>query len=80
MDGLPRLEEDEELDGEGEGEELTKEQLVEREAEKEAKKNAQLLTMLGDLPDVDAKPPENVLFVCRLNPVTVAEDLEIIFR
>ncbi|KAH9281352.1 Peptidyl-prolyl cis-trans isomerase-like 4 [Echinococcus granulosus] len=46
---------------------------------KEARTNAQLLTLLGDLPDVDAKPPENVLFVCRLNPVTRGEDLEIIF-
>ena len=46
---------------------------------KEARTNAQLLTLLGDLPEVDAKPPENVLFVCRLNPVTRGEDLEIIF-
>ena len=34
---------------------------------------------VGDLPDVEAAPPENVLFVCKLNPVTTAEDLEIIF-
>ncbi|CAM9304859.1 unnamed protein product [Lampetra planeri] len=33
----------------------------------------------GDLPDADMKPPENVLFVCKLNPVTTDEDLEIIF-
>lgn len=25
------------------------------------------------------KPPENVLFVCKLNPVTREEDLELIF-
>jgi peptidyl-prolyl cis-trans isomerase-like 4 len=25
------------------------------------------------------KPPDNVLFVCKLNPVTTSEDLEIIF-
>lgn len=25
------------------------------------------------------KPPENVLFVCKLNPITTEEDLEIIF-
>jgi len=25
------------------------------------------------------KPPEDVLFVCKLNPVTTDEDLEIIF-
>ncbi len=35
--------------------------------------------MVGDIPDADAKPPENVLFVCKLNPVTTDEDLEIIF-
>ena len=35
--------------------------------------------MIGDLPNVDAKPPEESLFVCRLNPITTDEDLEIIF-
>ena len=35
--------------------------------------------MLGDLPDADLAPPENVLFVCKLNPVTQDEDLELIF-
>ena len=35
--------------------------------------------MIGDLPDADAKPPEESLFVCKLNPVTSDEDLEIIF-
>ncbi|MBN3307116.1 PPIL4 protein, partial [Amia calva] len=47
--------------------------------EKEAKTKAILLEMVGDLPDADVKPPENVLFVCKLNPVTTDEDLEIIF-
>ncbi|XP_023666045.1 peptidyl-prolyl cis-trans isomerase-like 4 [Paramormyrops kingsleyae] len=47
--------------------------------EKEAKTQAVLLEMVGDLPDADVKPPENVLFVCKLNPVTTDEDLEIIF-
>ena len=46
---------------------------------REAKANAQVLEMVGDIPDADAKPPENVLFVCKLNPVTTDEDLEIIF-
>jgi hypothetical protein len=27
----------------------------------------------------DAKPPSNMLFICKLNPVTSEEDLEIIF-
>lgn len=48
-------------------------------AEQEAKTNAQLLTLIGDLPNPDVNPEENVLFVCRLNPVTTSEDLEIIF-
>lgn len=34
---------------------------------------------MGDIPEADVKPPDNVLFVCKLNPVTTAEDLEIIF-
>lgn len=25
---------------------------------------------IGDIPDVEIKPPDNVLFVCKLNPVT----------
>lgn len=37
------------------------------------------LLQVGDLPDADVRPPENVLFVCKLNPVTADEDLEIIF-
>ena len=35
-----------------------------------AKKQAVTLEMLGDLPDANIKPPENILFVCKLNPVT----------
>ena len=46
---------------------------------RDSKSNAQILEMVGDIPDADGKPPENVLFVCKLNPVTTAEDLEIIF-
>jgi peptidyl-prolyl cis-trans isomerase-like 4 len=34
---------------------------------------------LGDLPDAEIAPPENVLFVCKLNPVTRGEDLEPLF-
>lgn len=35
--------------------------------------------MVGDLPFADVAPPENVLFVCKLNAVTTSEDLELIF-
>ena len=34
---------------------------------------------IGDIPDADIKPPDNVLFVCKLNAVTSEEDLETIF-
>ncbi len=34
---------------------------------------------VGDLPDADIVPPDNVLFVCKLNPHTTDEDLETIF-
>jgi hypothetical protein len=34
---------------------------------------------VGDLPDADIRPPDNVLFVCKLNPHTTDEDLETIF-
>ncbi len=34
---------------------------------------------MGDLPFAEVKPPEHVLFVCKLNPVTRDEDLELIF-
>jgi len=46
---------------------------------KEAKSRAVVLEMIGDLPEADAAPPPNQLFVCKLNPVTTDEDLEIIF-
>ncbi|XP_005110818.1 peptidyl-prolyl cis-trans isomerase sig-7 [Aplysia californica] len=57
----------------------TEEELAEMMAEKEAKANTQILEMVGDLPDSEVAPPENVLFVCKLNPVTTSDDLEIIF-
>jgi len=40
---------------------------------------AVMLEMLGDLPTADIQAPENVLFVCKLNPLTNDEDLELIF-
>lgn len=47
--------------------------------EREARARATILEIVGDLPDADMAPPENVLFVCKLNPVTSDDDLEIIF-
>eukprot|EP00242_Pyramimonas_sp_CCMP2087_P014359 CAMPEP_0198223000 /NCGR_PEP_ID=MMETSP1445-20131203/90567_1 /TAXON_ID=36898 /ORGANISM="Pyramimonas sp., Strain CCMP2087" /LENGTH=258 /DNA_ID=CAMNT_0043901701 /DNA_START=81 /DNA_END=854 /DNA_ORIENTATION=+ len=43
----------------------------------EAKSRAVVLEMIGDLPEADVDPPDNVLFVCKLNAVTTDEDLEI---
>ncbi|OCT78029.1 peptidyl-prolyl cis-trans isomerase-like 4 [Xenopus laevis] len=57
----------------------TAEEIEEIIAEKDAKTQAVLLEMVGDIPDAEIKPPENVLFVCKINPVTTDEDLEIIF-
>ncbi|MCI40722.1 peptidyl-prolyl cis-trans isomerase-like 4-like, partial [Trifolium medium] len=31
---------------------------------------AVVLESIGDIPDAEVKPPDNVLFVCKLNPVT----------
>ena len=46
---------------------------------KEARAQATALEIVGDLPFAEVKPPENILFVCKLNPVTQDEDLELIF-
>lgn len=47
--------------------------------ENAARASALTLEMVGDLPFANVRPPENVLFVCKLNPVTRDEDLELIF-
>ncbi|XAR56885.1 Peptidylprolyl isomerase [Bertholletia excelsa] len=46
---------------------------------KAAHSSAVVLESIGDIPDADIKPPDNVLFVCKLNPVTEDEDLHTIF-
>lgn len=79
-DESQEFEEDEEED------EATRQKRLEIQAkqEEEWKKRqdssrAVMLEMLGDLPSAEIKAPENVLFVCKLNPVTTDEDLELIF-
>ncbi|XP_060522675.1 peptidyl-prolyl cis-trans isomerase sig-7 [Cylas formicarius] len=57
----------------------TAKEIAEMQAEREAKARATILEMVGDIPDAEIAPPENVLFVCKLNPVTTDDDLEIIF-
>ena len=44
-----------------------------------AASSALTLEMIGDIPFAAVRPPENILFVCKLNPVTQDEDLELIF-
>jgi peptidyl-prolyl cis-trans isomerase-like 4 len=45
-------------------------ELDELKKQKRSRVIAHNLTLLEDRPDPDLKPPENVLFVCKLNPVT----------
>ena len=69
-----RIADDEELDDEADQEAIEK-----LRREREARAQALTLEMVGDLPFAEVAPPENVLFVCKLNPVTRDEDLELIF-
>lgn len=71
-----RIRVDEEVD---QLEGMSQEEIDKYMREREAKTRAKLLEIIGDIPDADIKPPENVLFVCKLNPVTTDEDLELIF-
>ncbi|GMH42318.1 hypothetical protein BSKO_10237 [Bryopsis sp. KO-2023] len=53
---------------------------IEKEVRRrEAHNRAVVLEMVGDIPDAEVKPPSDMLFVCKLNPVTTEEDLEILF-
>lgn len=58
---------------------VDEETLAKRRREREANAQALTLEMMGDLPFAEVRPPENVLFVAKLNPVTADEDLELIF-
>lgn len=69
-----RIADDEELD-----ENADQETVEKLRREREARAQALTLEMVGDLPFAEVKPPENILFVCKLNPVTQDEDLELIF-
>ena len=69
-----RIADDEDLD-----EDADEETMEKLRREREARAQALTLEMVGDLPFAEVKPPENVLFVCKLNPVTQDEDLELIF-
>lgn len=54
-----------------EDDEIAREEALEKlRREREARAQALTLEIVGDLPYAEVKPPENVLFVCKLNPVT----------
>lgn len=54
-------------------------QTEKRQRAEEAKARALTLEMVGDLPFAEIRPPENILFVCKLNAVTRDDDLDLIF-
>lgn len=60
-----RIADDEELD-----DDMDEDAMETLRREREARAQALTLEMVGDLPFAEVKPPENVLFVCKLNPVT----------
>ncbi|KAH0436695.1 RNA recognition domain-containing protein [Colletotrichum camelliae] len=62
-----------------EDDDMDEEAVEKRRREREARAQALTLEMMGDLPFAEVAPPENVLFVCKLNPVTTDADLELIF-
>ncbi|KXH43313.1 RNA recognition domain-containing protein [Colletotrichum nymphaeae SA-01] len=62
-----------------EDDDLDEEAIEKRRRDREARAQALTLEMMGDLPFAEVAPPENVLFVCKLNPVTTDADLELIF-
>lgn len=60
-----RIADDEEID------DFADEETVDKmRREREARAQALTLEMVGDLPFAEVKPPENILFVCKLNPIT----------
>ncbi len=60
-------------------EDVDAETLEKQKERDDAAARALTLEMVGDLPFAEIKPPETVIFVCKLNPITRDEDLEIIF-
>jgi peptidyl-prolyl cis-trans isomerase-like 4 len=58
---------------------LPEEEAEEQRRKRDAAAAALTLEMVGDLPFANVRPPENVLFVCKLNPVTTDDALELLF-
>lgn len=79
-DETQEFDEDEEEDEETRQKRLEIQEKQEEEWRKrQDTSRAVMLEMLGDRPSAEIKAPENVLFVCKLNPLTTDEDLELIF-
>lgn len=57
----------------------TEEEKEEARRKTDSSAAALTLELVGDLPFAEIRPPENILFVCKLNPVTRSQDLELIF-
>jgi peptidyl-prolyl cis-trans isomerase-like 4 len=70
-------------DGEDEDARRIRIELHERQEEEYRRRQddsrAVVLEMLGDRPSAEVMAPEDVLFVCKLNPLTTDDDLELIF-
>ena len=49
---------------------FSKQELLKDKELIDARNRAHVLEILDDLPEADIEPPKNVLFVCKLNPVT----------
>jgi peptidyl-prolyl cis-trans isomerase-like 4 len=79
-DETQEFDEDEEEDEETRQKRLEIQEKQEEEWRKrQDTSRAVMLEMLGDRPSAEIEAPENVLFVCKLNPLTTDEDLELIF-
>lgn len=83
---------EEEYENIGKPETRTAEEIEEESKTKEAKSREDVLrivsctsfiilmpSQLGDIGEDVERPPDNILFVCKLNPVTGEDDLEAIF-
>lgn len=70
-----RIADDEDLD-----EGMDEEAMEQLRRDREARAQALTLEMVGDLPFAEIKPPENILFVCKLNPVTQGRQAPIALR
>jgi peptidyl-prolyl cis-trans isomerase-like 4 len=57
----------------------TEEEIAKRLMERQMRKQQYMLQLLGDIPPTDITTPDNILFVCKLNPLTGDADLSQFF-